>query len=45
MIDKFSQDGCGNILKYCHDARAYIFYCKGGSRILKQLEKDEGKYA
>ena len=28
MIDKFSQDGCGNILKYCHDARAYIFTAK-----------------
>ena len=45
MSDKFRQDGYGSILKYCHDARAYIFYCKGGGRILKKLEKDEGKYA
>ena len=43
-IDKFREDGYGNILKYCQTARAYLFYCKGSSKTLKRLEKEEGKY-
>lgn len=45
MINKFREDGYGNILKYNHDAKAYVFYCKGGNKTLRKLEGQQGKYA
>lgn len=42
--ERFRNDGCGSIFKYSTEHNAYVFYCKGTARTLKNLNTEHGEY-